>query len=66
MELTGPGMCFQTKDVRLRWSTEEESNCRLVKRVDFSSTEGGIVDSSDSTAERALDSGSVEAIVCYQ
>ena len=46
--------------------TEEESNWGLVKQVEFSSAEGGIVASSDYTAERALDSGSVEAIVCYQ
>jgi hypothetical protein len=66
MELIGPGMCFQTKDVRVRWITEEEGNCGLVRLVDCSSAEGGIVDSADSTAERTLDPGSVEAIVCYQ
>jgi hypothetical protein len=66
MELRGPGMCFQTNDVRVRWITEEEGNGGLVKRVGCSSAEGGVVDNSDSMAERALDSGPVEAIVCYQ
>jgi hypothetical protein len=59
-------MCFQTKDVRVRWITEEEGNWGLVKRVGSSSAEGGVVDNSDSMAERVLGSGSVEAIVCYQ
>ena len=52
MELTGPGMCFQTKDVQLRWVTEE-SDRGLVEQVDCSSVEGGIVESSDSRNETA-------------
>jgi hypothetical protein len=66
MELTGPGMCFQTKDVRVRWITEEEGNRGLVKSAGCSSAEGGVVDNSDCIAKIALDPGSGEAIVCCQ
>ena len=45
-------MCFQTKDVRLRWVTEE-SDRGLGERVDCSSVEGSIAESLESRNETA-------------
>jgi hypothetical protein len=66
MELTDSGMCFQAKDVRVCWITEEEGNWGLVKSAGCPSAEGGVIDNSDYIAKIALDPGSGEAIVCYQ